>query len=98
MSKDKNKYWQVKITHVPWAYISCPVMDNSELSFSIKRQLVIELQDIEKNIERENALRGWVGYTKLANPHIMIMYLKQGAIPYKIDVIEQKIWFKKELL
>jgi hypothetical protein len=98
MNKGKKGYWQIETTHNPWAYISCPIMESSELSFSTKRQLVIELQDIEKDIKKDIALMGWIGYARLINPHIMIMYLKLGAIPYKIDAIEQKIWFKKELL
>lgn len=91
----QSKYWKIEITANPWIYLSCPVMDRAELSFSIKRQIVTELQDIEKEVKKDSILKGWIGYTKLTNPHIMVMYLKCKAVPYNIG--KGKIWFKKEL-
>lgn len=85
------KYWETKIVG-DWLYIKCPVMEGN-LSFTIKRKLVEELRGIEKRIK---LLRGWMGYTRLVHSHIMIMFLKSGAYPYKIE--EGKIWFCKEIL
>lgn len=86
------KYWKTENIG-EWLYVSCPIMDTNIDSFAVKRKLVEELKQIEKSIK---SLRGWIGYTKLKNSHIMIMYLKFGAIPYKIE--EDRILFKKELL
>jgi predicted DNA-binding transcriptional regulator len=97
LQAEKENYWNTEILHDTWVYISCPIMDSQILPFSIKRKIVVQLQEIEKYTKEYN-LKGWIGYAKLSNPHIMIMYLKVGAIPYKIDAIEQKMWFKKELL
>ena len=91
-----SNYWNTEIIHDTWVYISCPIMENASLSFAIKRKIVTQLKSIERAIQ-EYKLKGWIGYTKLTNPHIMAMYLKLKAIPYEINKAEQKIWFKKEL-
>lgn len=85
------KYWKTEIVE-NWLYINSPIMEN-DLPFSVRRKLVEELRKIENKIR---PLRGWIGYTKLKHAHIMIMYLKFGAIPYKIE--KGNIWMKKEIL
>ena len=84
------KYW--KIESIPdWLFISAPIMEK-ETSFKINRQLVLEFKEIEEIVKNSN-LKGWIGYANLKNLKIMIMYLKVGAIPYKIE--NENLWFKK---
>lgn len=85
------KYWNTEIVD-DWLYIYSPVMEN-KLPFKTKRKLVEQLKEIEKSIK---PLKGWIGYTELKHTHIMIMYLKFGARPYKIK--GGVAWFQKEIL
>lgn len=87
------KYWVVKYNTPDWLYIYAPIMEK-ETSFKIKRQLVMEFKEIE-NIIKTSKAKGWIGYAKLTDPHIMKMYGKVGAQPYKID--KEFLWFKKEI-
>lgn len=84
------KYW--KIESIPdWLFICAPIMEE-KTSFKINRQLVLEFKEIEEMV-KNSSLKGWIGYAKLSDFNIMIMYLKVGAIPYIIE--KEKIWFKK---
>ena len=86
------KHWVVNKTNPSWLFLTVPIMDE-ELSFREKREVVAEFKLIESKIKPP--LKGWIMYTKLTNPHIMIMCLKLGGIPYDIGM--GVIWFKKEL-
>jgi len=92
--KKLNKiiYWNIKPID-GWLYISSPIME-AELPFNIKRSLVKEFKNIE-NIIKSKKLKGWICYTSIFNLHIMKMFTKVGAIPYKIE--QDNLWFKKDL-
>lgn len=87
------KHWKINKNNRNWWYLFAPIMDR-ELSFKEKREVVKELRLIESTIKPP--LKGWVTFTKLSNPHIMIMCIKLGGIPYEIK--RGVVWFKKEIL
>lgn len=89
-----SNYWNTEVTDNLWLSINCPVMEEGNLSFGVKRRIVEELREIEAQI-MNNGLTGWVGHTELKNPHIMIMLRKLGAVPYELQ--DGKLWFKKEI-
>ena len=86
------KHWKINSSNKDWLFLFAPILDG-ELSFKEKREVVSEFKLIEDDIKPPS--KGWIMYTKLANPHIMIMCLKLGGIPY--DIKRGVIWFKKEL-
>ena len=64
--------------------------------FKTKRAVYKELKGIEVAL-KEAGFTGWVAWTYLNNIHIMKMYVKVGAQPYRINLKQETIWFKKEL-
>lgn len=94
------RYWDIK-TVDNWVFIFCPIMEDAvaSKSFNIRRQLYVEFKKLEQIINQsKDYFKGWIAYTKLENPHIMKMYVKVGANPYKINIKEETIWFKKEII
>ena len=87
------KYLVINRTNPNWLFVTAPIADG-ELSMGVKRKLVIELKKLEKEVKPP--LKGWIMYAKLTDPHIMILCLKLGGIPY--DIKRGVIWFKKEIL
>ena len=64
--------------------------------FKTKREVYKELKEIESGL-KDVGFTGWVAWTYIINPHIMKMYVKVGAQPYRINLKQETIWFKKEL-
>ncbi|MCP4262824.1 MAG: hypothetical protein GY774_35745 [Planctomycetes bacterium] len=91
------KYWQVRI-HRKFAnvvIITCPVMNNSDLSFGVKRGIYKELRRLEGVLPIDTDY--WAGYANMNDPHIMKMWAKVDAQPFYIDLKKDRIWFKKRL-
>ena len=94
---DSLKYWQVLGENVGgWIFIVCPIMNKPIKEFRVKRGIYKELLNLEKMVVSKG-LRGWVGYTRLDNAHIMRMFAKLNAIPFFVDLKKDRLWFKKKL-
>lgn len=72
-------------------------MDGEISDFKTKREIVVEIKKIEAAIRQSSAVKGWLGYTALKNDHIMRMYTKLGAEPYRVDLKDDNLWFRREL-
>jgi len=90
-------HWKSQFINNEWLWIWCPIMDEDIKDFKTLREIYKELKGIEAGIKASNTVRGWIGYTKLKNAHIMRMYAKLGAVPYKINLKDDNLWFRREL-
>jgi len=89
----KHGYWEVRCSK-NYAFVCCPIMEQ-QLSFRTKREIYSELKILELELQMDGR-EEIVGYTKISNPHIMIMFAKLGYVPFHLSVKKQVLWFKKE--
>ena len=97
MKTTKVGVWRVGRVN-DWLFVCCPIMEDAEASrpFAVRRKIIVGLRAIERMIP-EMKLKGWMGYTKLQNPHIMKMWANQGGVPFRINVKSEELWFKKDI-
>lgn len=88
-----EKYLNINIVN-RWLVFNIPILE-SKCSFAVHRQVCKEIKALDSTV-KVHGLKGWVAHTLTINEHVMIMLTKFGAVPYRIDIKEKKIWFKKE--
>jgi hypothetical protein len=97
-------HWKILNNYDGYYHIISPTMAmNDEKMFELfgeKKALYKGLKDIENQLKSLNAL-GWFSDTSTLKPHIMRLFTKIGAIPYRIvtdkNPSKDRIWFKKSL-
>jgi hypothetical protein len=78
-----------------YAFICCPAMDEY-ISVGQQRQVYKDLKCIEFELCMDNVCQAVV-YTKINNPHMMVMFAKMGYKPFHLSIKRNVLWFKKEL-
>jgi NADH:ubiquinone oxidoreductase subunit len=78
-----------------WVQLNSPAMSRGLSSFREKRVVFNEFKTIESLIP--DNYNGWIAYTKTDNPHMMRIFTKLGAKPYRIDLEYNNIWFVKNI-
>ena len=89
-------HWKFENLRNGYANIFCQAITDGISDFKTKREVYIELKEIEAGL-KQAGFCGWVAWTYLNNIHIMKLYVKIGAQPYRINLTQETIWFKKEL-
>ena len=87
------KYWKINRSNKQWLFLTTSLPEK-KVPISKSRKIILELKSIEEKIKPP--IKGWIMYVKLSTPHVMIMCIKLGGVPYEIK--RGVIWFKKELL
>ena len=90
------KHWKFEDLKNGWVNIYCPTLHEGISDFKTKREVYVELKQIESDL-KDAGFTGWAAWTYVKNPHIMKMYAKVGAQPYRLNIKQETIWFKKEL-
>ena len=89
-------HWKFQDLQNGYANIFCQAITDGIDDFKTKREVYVELKEIESGL-KDAGFAGWVAWTKIDNPHIMKLYVKVGAQPYRLNLKQETIWFKRML-
>ena len=89
-------HWKFEDLRNGYANIFSDTINAGITDFKTKREVYKELKEAERGLS-EIGFKGWVAWTYLVNTHIMKMYVKVGAQPYRINLKQETIWFRREL-
>ena len=87
------QYWESRVVK-DWLFIFCPSMEVEKLPLGTFKRIIKEMKEIETEL-KGGVLKGWVAHTKLENTHIIRMLAKRGAVPYRVDLENDIIWFQR---
>lgn len=98
-----GKHWNYKIHSRTQNFIMLisptlhdAYIKNSKLNLTQKKEILTEFIELENFILKQG-YKGWISWTTINLPHIMIIMSKVGARPYFIDAKTGDIYFKKYL-
>lgn len=78
-----------------YAFVCSPIMEGI-ISFGKKKRIYKDLKCLEFELCMDGVCK-IVMYTKISNPHMMVMIAKLGYKPFHLSTKRKVIWFKKEL-